>query len=73
MSFFSANCRNFFFMFLLIAGWSACNHFFNHDIKKLIMMQRLEPRTAGLKPTKIGHVDRVNMAIAIVFAIQCMI
>ena len=24
------------------------------------MMQTLEPRTAGLKPTKIGHVDRVS-------------
>ena len=29
------------------------------NIKKLIMTQKLEPRTVGLKPTKIGHVDRV--------------
>ena len=33
--------------------------FFNYNIKKLIMMQKLESRTAGLKPTKIRHVDRV--------------
>ena len=31
-----------------------------YDIKKLIMMQKLESRTVGLKPTKIGHVDEVN-------------
>ena len=31
----------------------------NYDIKKLIMMQKLEPRTAGLKPNKIGYVDWV--------------
>ena len=29
------------------------------NIKKLIMMQKLEPRTVGLKPTKIGYVDIV--------------
>ena len=29
------------------------------NIKKLIMMQKLEPRTVGQKPTKIGYVDRV--------------
>ena len=28
---------------------------FSYDIKKLIVMQKLEPRTVGLKPTKIGH------------------
>ena len=33
--------------------------FFNYGIQKLIMMQQLEPRTAGLKPTKIGYVDRL--------------
>ena len=27
------------------------------------MMQKLEPRTTGLKPTKIGHVDRVTMEL----------
>ena len=32
---------------------------FNYDFKKLIVMLKLEPRTVGLKPTKIGHVDRV--------------
>ena len=31
-----------------------------YDIKKLIMMQKLEPRTVNLKPAKIGHVDGVN-------------
>ena len=34
---------------------------FNYDvIKKLIMMQKLEPKTVGLKPTNMGHVDRIN-------------
>ena len=33
----------------------------DYDIKNLIMMQTLEPRTAGLMATDIGHVDRVNM------------
>ena len=28
-------------------------------IKKLIMMQKLEIRTVGVKPTKIEYVDRV--------------
>ena len=28
-------------------------------LNKLIMMQKLEPRTVGLRPKKIGHVDRV--------------
>ena len=28
-------------------------------ITKLIMMQKLEPGTVGLKPTKLGYVDRV--------------
>ena len=33
-----------------------------YDIKELttVMMQKLEPRTVGLKPTKLGHVDRVS-------------
>ena len=31
----------------------------DYDITELIMTQKLEPRTAGLKPTKIGLVDRV--------------
>ena len=35
------------------------NHFFNYDIKKLIMMQKLQPWTADLNPTKIEHVNRV--------------
>ena len=35
----------------------------DYDIKKLIMMQNLEPRTVGLNPTKIGHVDRVNKVL----------
>ena len=34
--------------------------FLRYDIEKLIMLQKLEPRTTGLKPTKTGHVDRVN-------------
>ena len=29
------------------------------NIKKLIMMQKVEPRTVGLKPIKIRLVDRV--------------
>ena len=29
-------------------------------IKKLIMMQKLERRTAGLKPTWTGHADRAK-------------
>ena len=29
------------------------------SIKKLIMMQKLEPRTVGLKPIKIRQVNRV--------------
>ena len=33
----------------------------DYDIKKLIMMQKLQPRTTDLKLTKIGHVDRVNV------------
>ena len=36
--------------------------FINYDIKKLIMMQKLVPRTTGLKLTKIGQVDRVLAA-----------
>ena len=27
----------------------------DYDITKLIMMQKLEPRTAALKPAKIAH------------------
>ena len=27
----------------------------SYDIKKLIMMQKLEPKTVGLKPIKTGH------------------
>ena len=45
---------------------SASNQFFdvivkkrNFDMKKLIMMQKLDPKIASLKPTKTGHVDRV--------------
>ena len=33
----------------------------DYDIKKLIMMQKLEPRTVYLKLTSIGHVDRVTV------------
>ena len=29
----------------------------DYDIKKLIMMQKLEPRIAGPKHTETGHVD----------------
>ena len=35
------------------------------DIKKLIMMQKPGPRTAGLKPSKIGDVGSVNMCLGI--------
>ena len=31
----------------------------DYEIKKLIMMLKLEPTIVGLKPAKIGHVDRV--------------
>ena len=34
----------------------------DYDIKKLIMMQQPEPRTVGLKLTKIVHVDRVKLS-----------
>ena len=34
---------------------------FNYGIKQLMMMQKLEARTVDLKPTKIGHVDRVKL------------
>ena len=27
-----------------------------HDIKNLVVMQKLEARTVGLKPTQVGHV-----------------
>ena len=41
-----------------------CQHQFfdvyTYCIKKLIMIQKLELRTAGLKPAKIGHVDWEN-------------
>ena len=37
------------------------SNFCIYDIKKWIMMQKLEPRMAGLKLTIIGHVDRVNV------------
>ena len=33
------------------------NQFLMSQFKKLIMMQKLKPKTAGLKHTKIGHVD----------------
>ena len=33
------------------------NHFFNCDVGKWIMIQKLEPSTACPKPTIIGHVD----------------
>ena len=33
---------------------------FNYDIKKLIMTQKLAPKTAVLKPTKIARVDRAK-------------
>ena len=29
------------------------------NIKNLIMMQKLEPRTEGLNPIKVGQVDRI--------------
>ena len=32
----------------------------DYDVEKLIMMQNLKPRTAGLKPMKIGDVDSSN-------------
>ena len=39
--------------------------FFNYDIKKLIMMQKLEPRNASLKPTKTGNVHKVMVPKAL--------
>ena len=32
------------------------------------MMQKLEPRSVGLKPTKIRHVDRVNTTAMLITA-----
>ena len=37
---------------------------------KLITMQKLEPRTDGLKPANIGHLDRVYVFKHIVYAVQ---
>ena len=34
---------------------------YNYDVKKLIMMQKLQLRTAGLKPTEIGHADEFHI------------
>ena len=34
--------------------------FLNYGIEKLIVMQKLEPKTAGLRSKKIGHVDWMN-------------
>ena len=36
--------------------------FLNYDIKILIMMQKLKPKTSGLKPKKTGHVDWVTVS-----------
>ena len=33
----------------------------DYHIKKLIVMQKLESRIAGLKPTKIGRADSVTV------------
>ena len=38
----------------------------DYDIKKLIRMQKLKSRTAGLKSTKIGHVDGVSIGLNVV-------
>ena len=38
----------------------------DYDIKKLTMMQKLEPRTVDLNPMKIGHVDRVRVNVVTV-------
>ena len=38
----------------------------DYDIKKLIMMQKLEPRTVGLKLTKIAYVDRVIIYLYVI-------
>ena len=34
----------------------------DYDVKRLIMMQKLVPRTVGLKLTRIGHVDRITLS-----------
>ena len=34
-----------------------------YDLKNLIVKQKLESRTVGLKPTKIGRVDRVGLIV----------
>ena len=55
---------------LVVLGSSSCiiiNFFdvrgkksdYDVDIKKLITMQKLKPGTAGVKSTKIGHVNKV--------------
>ena len=51
---------------------SSYNQFFDvtvlksdYDIKKLIMMQQLEPRAVGLRPTKTARVDRQIMLPAL--------
>ena len=38
----------------------------DYDIKKLVVMQQLEPRAAGLKLTHIGRGDSITMAASIV-------
>ena len=32
----------------------------DYDVKKLIMMQKLDPKNASLQPTKIGNEDTVH-------------
>ena len=35
----------------------------DYDVNKRIMMQKLDPRSAGLMPTKIGLVDRKSVTL----------
>ena len=48
--------------FCIIITFLMLQSLFNYHIKKLIMMQKLKPRTIGLKPTKIGQVDGIRDA-----------
>ena len=43
------------------------NFLTDYDRKKLIMMQKLESTTVGLKPARFVHVDWVIVDIAVMF------
>ena len=52
---FQAHCSGSSFC-IIISFFDLVITFFSFDIKKLIMIQKLESRTVGIKHTKTGHV-----------------